>query len=170
MPQYFKREKMKITYKLTKTEYLEALQLHHKKGIRRILMAVYMAFAVAVIIIGTDFSNTREIIRNFLVLFFALSFYMLLTRIISTYQSKKIYEKSETLSNEVILRVSGKGIKVDNQSASIPWDVFSKYKENNDYYILYTSISNFKIIPKRVLSELERKEFTNYFDKYIHKM
>jgi len=161
---------MKINYKLSEDEYLEALKLHEKRGLKKILMGVYIAFAVMVILIGTDFSNSREVMTNGFVLFFALSFYILLTRIIGTYQNKKLYEKSTTLSNEVTLRVTGRGIKVDDQSASISWDTFTKYKEDERYYILYTSIRSFKIIPKNVMTELEQKEFKAYIDKHIHKM
>ena len=161
---------MKINYKLSQDEYLEALKLHEKRGFKKIMMGVYIAFAVVVILVSTDFSNTREIITNTFLLFFTLSFYLLLTKIIGTYQSKKLYEKSTTLSNEVTLRVTGRGIKVDDQSASISWDTFTKYKEDEKYYILYTSIRSFKIIPKNVMSEAEQKEFMSYLDKHIHKM
>lgn len=158
---------MKITYKLTKDEYLEALQLHQKGGLKRVLMGVYIGFAVLVILIGTDFSNTREIIMNMLALFFAVAFYLLLTKIVGTFQSKKLYDKSTTLSEEVTLRITGKGIKVNEQSSFIAWDTFSKYKENEKYYILYLSMNNFKILPKSAMNEQEQKEFAEYLDKYL---
>ncbi len=158
---------MKITYKLTKDEYLDALQLHHKGGLKRVLMGVYIGFAVIVVLIGTDFSNTREIIMNFLALFFAIAFYLLLSKMVATSQAKKFYDRSETLSQEVTVRITSKGVKVGEQGSFIPWDEFSQYKENENYYLLYKGYNNFKIIPKSALNKQEQKEFSEYLDKYL---
>ena len=158
---------MKINYTLEKDEYLEALQLHNKGGLRTLLMFVYAGFAIVVILVSTNFSDMREVIRNFFILFFSLSFYFLLTRMMHTFQSKKLYDKSTTLSKEVTLRITGRGIKIDDQSSSIAWDSFSKWKENEGYYVLYLSMRNFKIIPKRAMSEVEEKEFKGYLEKYL---
>ncbi|CAA6811299.1 MAG: Unknown protein [uncultured Sulfurovum sp.] len=159
---------MKIKYKLSQEEYLEAITLHQKMGFRKLMIAIYIMVACIVVIITTNYADTREIIRNFAVLFFAISFYLLLTKMLGTYQSKKLYEKSETLSKETTLRVSAKGIRVANNDKPILWDTFSKYKENDRYVILYVSINNFKIIPKSSMNEIEQKEFIEFIEKYIN--
>lgn len=148
-------------------EYLEAIQLHQKMGFRKLMMAIYIMVAVMIIVISTDYSDGREIFRNYGALFFAIAFYLLLTKMIGTYQSKKLYEKSETLSKDTVLRVSSKGIRVANNDKPIPWDAFRKYKEDDKYVILYTSINNFKIIPKAVMNKNELNEFTEYLEKHI---
>lgn len=158
---------MKIEYTLSLEEYLEAIKLHQKRGFRSIMMAIYIMVAVIIIVISTDYSDGRAIFRNYGALFFAISFYILLTKMISTYQSKKLYQKSETLSKETRLRVSAKGIRVANNEKPIPWDTFSKYKEDDKYFILYTSIVNFKIIPKAVMNKNELNEFKEALEKHI---
>jgi hypothetical protein len=158
---------MKIKYKLSETEYVEAIDLNNKMGYRTLMMFIYICFAATVVIITTDYSDAREIFRNFGALFFAMAFYVLLTNMIAKYQTKKRYAKSETLSSTVILRVTGRGIKVGNNEKSMTWDTFIKYKENSKYFILYTSRSNFKIVPKSAMNEIELKEFNELLEKYV---
>jgi len=158
---------MKIEYKLSLEEYLEAIKLHQKMGFRKLMMAIYIMVAVIIIVISTDYSDTREIFRNYGALFFAVSFYLLLSSMIGKYQSKKLYEKSETLSKDTLLRVSAKGIRVANNEKPISWETFTKYKEDDKYVILYTGINNFKIIPKAVMNKNELNEFIEYLEKHI---
>ncbi len=159
---------MKIKYKLTQEEYLEAVVLHQKMGFRKLMMAVYIMMAVTVVIITTDYSEAREIFRNFGALFFAIAFYLLLTKMLGVYQSKRLYERSETLSLDTTLRVSAKGIRVGNNEKAISWDSFSKYKEDDKYVILYLSMVNFKIIPKSAMNAIELKEFINLIEEHIN--
>ncbi len=160
---------MNITYQLTQNEYQQAVNLHHKKGQRAIMLAIYVALAAIIVLMGTDFSNTREIITNVLAVFFSISFYMLFVRMLSAYQAKSIYQKSATLPYEVTLRVSGKGIKLDKKTneGTIPWSAFNKWKKDAFFYLLYTSPRQFNVIPVRVMSETQKKELDSYLEKYI---
>jgi len=120
-------------------------------------------------LLGTDFSNTREVITNILTVFFAISAYLLFVRMLTAYQAKKVYINSPILSKEVSLRVSKKGIQY-NKSANkelLPWDNFTKWKQNEKYYLLYTNHYQFNVIPKRALSEEQIKELEDYLEKYI---
>ena len=160
---------MNITYKLSQEEYQQAVNLHNKKGKRFILLAIYIMLATVIVIFGTDFSNTREIITNIIAAFFSISFYMLFVRMLSVYQAKSVYQKSATLPYEITLHISGKGIKLDksNNKASIPWSAFSKWKNDEDFYLLYTNPRRFNVIPTRAMSEAQKKEFDAYLEKYI---
>ena len=159
---------MKINYRLTQEQYLEAVALHQKMGFRKLMIAIYIMVAVVSIVIITDYSDTREIVRNFGGLFFAIAFYLLLSKMLGNYQSKKLYEQSETLSKEITLRVSAKGIRVGNNEKPITWDTFTKYKEDDKYVILYTGIMNFKIIPKSAMNVIALKEFTQLIEEHIN--
>ena len=160
---------MNITYKLSQEEYQQAVNLHHKKGNRLLMLAIYVVLAAIIVVVGTDFSNTREIITNVIAVFFSISFYMLFVRMLSAYQAKSIYQKSATLSHEVTLRISGKGINLDKNTnhASIPWSAFSKWKKDELFYLLYTSPRQFNVIPTRVMNEVQQKELDTYLEKYI---
>ena len=160
---------MNITYKLTLNEYQEAATFHYKSGKRPLLVAVFLGMATFMMIVGTDFTNTREVINNILVTFFALSFYILFTRMITAYQAKKIYQKSPLLSNEVTLYVSGKGINLNKKANTkiLPWDTFRKWKENEKYILLYTNHYQFNVIPKRTMKENELQELKGYLHKYL---
>ena len=160
---------MNITYKLTLNEYQEAVNLHYKTSKRPIFIAIYLGFATFMMLVGTDFDNTREVITNMFIVFFAISFYLLFTRMITAYQSKKIYNKSPFLSQEVVLHISGKGIKQnkrDNEK-TLPWSNFSKQKENDKFWLLFTSMHQFNVIPKRAMNEKQIKEFKEYLEKYL---
>jgi len=85
---------MNINYQLTVNEYQEAVYFHYKTGARPKLIALYVGLATFMILVGTDFSNTREVINDILMTFFAISFYLLFTRIITAYLAKKTYKKA----------------------------------------------------------------------------
>lgn len=160
---------MNITYKLTQDEYHKAIALHLNRGNRLVMLAIYVALAVGIVFLGTDFSNTRDVIKNVLAVFFSIAFYILFVRMLSAYQAKNIYTKSPNLSHEVTLRVSGKGIKLDKKTnnATLPWSTFSKWKQDEKFYILYTGPRQFNVIPKHVLNETQSKELEAYLKKYI---
>jgi len=160
---------MNITYKLTPDEYQKAVTLHLNRGNRLVMLAIYIALAMGIVFLGTDFSNTREVITNSLAAFFSIAFYMLFVRMISAYQAKSIYNKSTTLQHEVTLRVSGKGVKLDKKTdnVTIPWSAFTKWKQDAKFYLLYTSPRHFNVIPKHALSETQSKELEVYLEKYI---
>ena len=160
---------MNITYKLTQDEYLQAVNLHHKKGKRVLMLTIYVILATLIVIVGTDFSNTREIITNMIAAFFSISFYILFVRMLTAYQAKSVYQKSTTLPSEVTLHISGKGIKLDKNrnNASIPWSAFSQWKKDERYYLLYTNPRQFNVIPSRAMNEVQKKELDSYLKKYI---
>ena len=160
---------MNITYQLTLNEYQEAVNFHYKNTKRPLFVSLFVGFATFMMLVGTDFNNTREVINNILMVFFALSFYLLFTRMITAYQAKKVYNKSPILSKEITLHISGKGVNQDknNHEETLAWKYFSKWLENEKYYIIYTSRYQFNVIPKRVMDEHKRNELTAYFTKYL---
>lgn len=160
---------MNITYQLTQDEYQQAVNLHHRKGQRVVLLAVYGALAAVIVVAGTDFSNTREVITNMLAVFFSIAFYMLFVRMISAYQAKSIYHKSATLPYENTLHISGKGIKLhkNTDSPSIPWSAFNKWKKDEHFYLIYTTPRQFNVIPARVMNASQKKALDAYLEKYI---
>ena len=161
---------MNIDYKLTLNEYQEAANFHYKTGKRPIFIAIYLGLATFFILSGTDFSNVREVITNILMVFFAISFYLLFARMITAYQAKKTYNKSLLLSSEVTLHISGKGIKLnknDNEKL-LGWDRFSKWKKNEKYYLLYTNAHQFNVVPQRAMSEQQILELDTLLEKYLH--
>jgi hypothetical protein len=160
---------MNITYQLTLNEYQEAVNFHYKNTKRPVFVSLFVGFATFMMLVGTDFTNTRAVIDNILLVFFALSFYILFTRMITAYQAKKVYKKSDILSKEVTLHIAGKGIKQDKNDniRTIDWKYFLKWIENEKYYIIYTSRYQFNVIPKRVMDEKQQEELSQYLKKYI---
>ena len=160
---------MTISYTLTLNEYQEAVNFHYKSGKRPLFIAVFLGMATFMMLAGTDFSNTRQVINNILITFFALAFYLLFTRMVTAYQAKRFYLKSPTLSHEETLRISGKGIRHEQKAEgkTISWDYFSKWKSNDNYYLIYTKPHQFNVIPKRAMNEAQREEFEGYLQKYL---
>jgi len=160
---------MNIHYKLTLNEYQEAAIVHYKSGKRPIFIAVFVGMATFFMLVGTDFSNIHQVINNILITFFALAFYLLFNRMVTAYQAKKVYNKSPMLSQEVSLRISGKGIRHDKKAEdnTIPWAHFLKWKKNDKYYLLYTNPHQFNVIPVRAMNEAQRKELDAHLEKYL---
>ena len=160
---------MNTTYKLTLNEYQEAVNFHYKSGKRPLFVALFLAMATFMMLVGTDFSNTRQVINNILITFFALAFYLLSIRMLTAYQAKKVYNKSPLLSSEVSLRISGKGIRHNKKAEgeTMGWNHFSKWKKNEKYYLIYTNPHQFNVIPARAMNEAQKEELEGYLKKYI---
>ena len=161
---------MNISYQLSLNEYQEAAHVHYKNGKRPLFVAIYVGLATFIILSGTDFENTREVINNILVTFFAISFYLLFTRMITAYQAKRVYTNHPLLAKEVCLHVSGKGIHPDKNSELelLPWEIFMKYKKSEKYYLLYTSAHQFNVLPRRAMNKAQEEALDTYLGKYIH--
>ena len=160
---------MNITYQLTLDEYQKAVAFHHKTGRRPIMLAIYAGLATFIILVGTDFSNTREVLTNIFAAFFSIAFYIVFIRVITDFKAKRIYSKSPILSNEVTLHISGKGIKQDKKTSSdiLPWDMFTKWKKNDSFYLVYANPRYFNVIPKRAMNTQQAEELESYLTKYI---
>ncbi|MDQ7086222.1 MAG: YcxB family protein [Sulfurovum sp.] len=160
---------MQLSYQLSLNQYQEAVNVHYKTGKRPLFVALFLTLATFTMLVGTDFSQTQEVVNNILITFFALSFYILFTRMITSYQAKKIYDKSPLLSYETSLRISGKGIKQDknHKSNTLPWSLFTSWKQNEHYYLLYTNSHQFNVIPKSAIEAKQQEELEAYFIKYI---
>lgn len=160
---------MNISYQLTRNEYQQAVTFHNKKGKRAIIIALYAGITTFLLLAKTDFTNIREVITNMIVVFFAIAFYILFIRMISDYQAKKLYHKSPSLSDEVTLHISGKGIKFNKnkEDTLLPWNNFQKWLKNDTFYLLYTNKHQFNVIPIRAMNEKQIKELGAYLEKYI---
>ena len=54
---------------------------------------------------------------------------------------------------------------------SISWDDISKWGFDEDFYLIYTSISAFHVLPIRVMSEADKKELESHLEgkfKMLH--
>ena len=60
---------MNITYQLTLNEYQEAVNFHYKNTKRPLFVSLFVGFATFMMLVGTDFSNTREVINNIFMVF-----------------------------------------------------------------------------------------------------
>jgi len=158
-----------ITYHLSLNEYQEASYFHYKTGKRPLFVGLFVGMATFMMLVGTDFSNTQSVIHNILMTFFALSFYILFTRMLIAYRAKKTYNKSPILSKEVTLHISGKGINLDktNQGKIFPWSTFTRWKKNEKYYLIYTNAHQFNVIPLRAIDEKKKEELDGYLEKYL---
>jgi len=159
---------MNITYTISANEYHKAIALHQKS--RHIwMLGIYIVLALIIISVSTDFSNMREVITHALAVFFSVSFYMLFVRIMAVYRANSTYAKSAVLQNEMTVRISGKGVQFHkkNNKATLPWSVFSAYKCNEHFCILYTNPRHFNIISLKDLSSKEQEELLEYMKKYL---
>lgn len=160
---------MNITYKLTLDEYQKSVNYHHKTGTRPFMLSIYAGLATFMIIVGTDFSNIREVITNMIIVFFSIAFYIMFTRVLTDYKAKKIYNKSPILSEEVTLHISAKGIKQNKQTSNtlLSWDMFTKWKKNDAFYLIYANKRYFNTIPIRAMTAVQMEELDTLLHKYI---
>ena len=160
---------MKFTYKLTQEAFLKAQKLHHQK--RNYLLPLIMISTLLAIyfVLSTDFANIKSIMIQLLTVLVMFGLFFYLQNLLTQYLDKKLYEKNPNLSEETTIELSKNAIDIHTKSAkkNIPWDTLSKWVKNEDFYLLYTNVNEFNIIPTHALQEEGTQILQNYLNKHV---
>ena len=154
---------IKIEFSLTQQDFVNAMLFHystHKKGPIFILLAFVIGYILYITKAFTNNLQLNDII--FIALF--LIVYLLVTIFSYKYHAKKQYATSSVLKSSYVLIIKDTELLYSYElgESKIKWEAIVKTINNNHFYLLYTSNSNFLIIPKKVMNKKEIKIFDNY--------
>jgi len=161
---------LKKTFKLTQEEFIKVQQSHRKK-------INYIPFIILMISVYLLFSifETFKFVKYFLFIYFLvgmfLMVFMFLFKLYSNNLLKKEYLSSRIFTEEMTVEYSNIGMNMFYATGEekLSYETFIKWKEDNDFYLLYLSNRSFIVIPKRIMNKEELEMFNGYLNQYIEK-
>lgn len=161
------------TYLITKEDYVN-LSISKLKIDRKNPDTIKQKVAsfIMVIFLSLWFFRPGEslsIVSCLLIVFLGFLFLFLLDMYMVKKLAVDIYEKEKKnlLSQTFTLYEDSLSIKTDRYSARIPFDMLYEVYEDQEVFVICTSIADMKFIPKRVLDVAQRNLFREIIEKNL---
>ena len=158
---------MQLEYRLNLKDYQEANQTHFQKMQRLSYIfcwAVSVVFSVIGLLIVVDSILLKTGIGLNIIngcLFLALGIFLNpALNLLQRYMIYKNWKSNPSIREPVNLEVSEEGINSQGATfqSAIKWQIFTKFLESKNLFILYQSNNLFNMIPKRAFSSDEQIE------------
>jgi len=163
---------MKITYRLTPEEYGEAQRAHaSSKALwrwrNRISLTIIIFFLAASIALSIFDSEMGVMVRPAIILFSGLLALLFLGR--SNLVWRWQYNKIDALKRECTAEISDEGIISNTEVArsEMKWNLFTRWYEGKNVFLLYLQPRLFNIVPKRAFAPGEAEEFRELLRRKI---
>ena len=161
---------MKIKGQFQWTDYLAAQLLHAQpSGSQRIIQYVAYAFLalvfVSMLYLFFRFGAKIENILPILLFILAVIFPFFYRKVFMPNQVKKSFSQQKGMSLPFEFDFTETGMHTSNElgNNTLPWEYFTKWKENEDIIILYQSDSIIHMLPKRLFANPQELEMVKSF-------
>ena|SRR5437868_9405333 len=166
---------MRLTYRITKKEFLEAHWAHRRRRrgawIVLVSIAIFILLALAMVIAGAILNRDAGALRDqwVFLLFSALWFSYLF--ILPAIYFRRIYIKDPRFAREWITEIADDGIRVDTGVTQIRtnWSAYYDFRETKNLILLYFAPTAFMVVPKRALPPAELEAFRRLLAGNIQK-
>ena len=157
---------MKIKGQLQWTDYLNAQMLHAQpSGFMSIFTYIFYYSFFTLMFIGMIYlfligeygkEKIYLVFLSVLILFFPI----LYRKVIIPNQAKKSFAQRKGMSLPFEFEFTETGFHTSNElgNSTLPWEYFTKWKENEDIIILYQSDSLIHMLPKRLFTDHQELE------------
>lgn len=140
---------MKATYRITESDYVNAMKLGAKPSPK--LKGIFLTVVLALILLSIFAQNPVRAIALFFLIYVPL---VLLARryIFIPIIARRHYRKYKAIHEEFTVELLDEGIHKTspNGDGKITWDKIYKWRQNEKYILLYPMPKLFYIIPKSV--------------------
>jgi hypothetical protein len=141
---------VKLEYEITLQEFLEMAWLRHRASVRRIFglcfsAAVFLFGVFLYIFVAHDFGLYLMGLSSFLVL-------MLFA--VTSLSFRRVYRRNSRMFGPRTITISDAGFISDHPlgRAETTWNMYEKFRETNNLFLLYQSADLIGILPKRVFA------------------
>ena len=164
---------MRIVYRISKEDYVEAHNLfaaNEKPGYRRVarrFMPWMGGFLIALITVNLITGADRDPIAY--LPGFLIGFYFLYCGFALRRYFRRPYAKDKRFQHDFTADISENGVRVLTASsdAQVKWSGFVRYLESERIFMLFVSVFNFIVFPKRALSLGETDEFRELLQRNV---
>lgn len=158
---------MKITYHITRDDFVDAQKLHRSKSprafVRGLVVAakVFVLAGLAVMIVLAAVTRDRNIRANFAPLIGLWILWVLLYWVWAPFNWRRTYAKDRRLQDEFTTDISEEGVfmKSPTFDANLKWGLFLRILESDRVFLLYQTDRLFNMFPKSAFAPAEIEEF-----------
>jgi hypothetical protein len=156
---------MKITYHITREDFIDAQKLHRFKGPRAAVRAIgakVVAVSIFLYVLAwAGISGYRGLWPSLAVLFVSGVVWALLFRVWLPFTWRRTYAKDQRLQNATAADISEDGIRMENPTfdPNLKWGLFRRFLESDRVFLLYQTDRLFNMFPKAAFAPGEIEEF-----------
>jgi|SRR5579863_1400702 len=158
---------MKITYHITREDYIDAQKLHRLKSPRALvrgftLLAKVVAVAGLVIaLVLAVASRNRKVWSDVAPLIGLWVVWALFLWVWVPFNSRRCYAKDRRLQDEFTAEISEEGVYMESPTfnANLRWGLFLRFLESDRVFLLYQTSRMFNLLPKSAFTPAEIDEF-----------
>jgi hypothetical protein len=158
---------MKITYHITRDDFIDAQKLHRSKsprGIVRSLVLVAKVCVVAVLIlliVLASVTRDRNIWFTYAPLVGLLVIWVLLYWVWAPFSWRRTYTKDRRLQDAFTADISEDGVQMGSPTfdANLKWGLFLRFLESDRVFLLHQTDRLFNMFPKAAFAPAEIEEF-----------
>jgi YcxB-like protein len=158
---------MKITYHITREDYIDAQKLHRAKGPSTLVRAIRLGAKVVAVVALVIMLGLAAVIRdrslwlNFAPLIGVWVLWVLLFLVWMPINWRRSYAKDRRLQNEFTADVSEEGVHLESVDfdANLKWALYLRFLESDRVFLLYQTERLFNMFPKSAFAPGEIEEF-----------
>jgi len=140
---------MEARFRISEQGYVEAMKLHGKLTLKVLL--VYLLFGLILVVIAM---LGNPILKGGAIggLVGAAVVVILGRLVLQPVLARRHYRKYKAIHDEFCIRLddAGLGLESSNAKGILPWDDILKWRENEDYVLIYLMPRLYHIVPKSI--------------------
>jgi hypothetical protein len=162
---------MKISYRIEKSDFIAAQLLHRSKGgswkdrAPRLLFIGFLSLIFFLPPVMDMVERRRVNSLDLRYLFFLSLAYVVIGWIILPFLRKRDYVRdyvrNPRIQEPITVEISEGGVYQEGKdyTATMKWQIFTHYLEDDDLFLLYESAPHLRILPKRAFAPGEAEQF-----------
>ena len=158
---------MKISYHITREDFIDAQKLHRAKSPRGIVRGLVLVAKVCVVaalmllIVLAAVTRDRNLWLTYAPLVGLLVMWTLLYWVWAPFNWRRTYAKDRRLQDEFTTDISEDGVYMESSTfdANLKWGLFLRFLESDRVFLLYQTNRMFNLLPKSAFAPGEIEEF-----------
>jgi hypothetical protein len=158
---------MKITYHITREDFIDAQKLHRSKSpsafVRAIVLIgkILVGASVLVLIVLAAVDRDRKLWSNLAPLIILLALWLLALLVWVPFNWRRCYARDRRLQHEFTANISEDGVHLQSSDfdANLKWSLYLRFLESDRVFLLYQTNRMFNLLPKAAFGPGEIDEF-----------
>jgi hypothetical protein len=160
---------MKISYRISREDYVDAQKLHRAKSPRAFVRALVLAgkvltgIGLLTILVLAAVGRDPRVWSNLAPLVFLLAAWAFVMLLWVPFNWRRSYAKDPRLQQEIAADISEDGIHLESPvfDSKVKWGIFVRFLESDRVFVLYQTNRMFNLFPKAAFAPGEAEEFRN---------
>jgi len=160
---------MRISYQITRQDFIDAQLLHRKRQSFVRWMTVAMVGVAFLGVLGWVFARDPRMREQLFPLLVLPGVWLLAFWVLPYLIWVRVYEKDRRFQGQFEAEISEEGISIKSSfsDSSLYWNAFTRFLESNTIFLLYQSGQLFVLFPKRAFGLGEADQFRELARKKI---